>query len=180
MSARGRPSLDDDDTLKKVARKLAGSSRQSSRSAIVQCLPDPSDTNVRRLQRKWRAVGGRYLAQAREEVMRQRAEQAMVIERETRRDYLGDSMMGGVFGSLPVVADLDRLTAGFALITAEFDRAMAPWRDQVSEAGRQFELMQRALGDSPAMKAIRDLDERHRIRETDGLAALRDVPRRRR
>ena len=66
MIGRGRPAIDDDALLRKIAAKLAKNPQQSPRSAIVQALPEFSDSAVRRLQRKWRERGEAYLKAARE------------------------------------------------------------------------------------------------------------------
>ena len=64
---KGRPSIDDSRILLEVARKINGDDEITIRSAIIQSLPGYSDSNTRRLQRKWRQNGARYMKMIGEE-----------------------------------------------------------------------------------------------------------------
>lgn len=64
---RGRPHNDDANTLLAIAHKIKSKDGITVRSAIVQCLPECSDSNIRRLQRKWRQEGQHYLNKVAEE-----------------------------------------------------------------------------------------------------------------
>ncbi len=58
---KGRPRCNDENTLLAVARKIKANHGITVRSAIVQCLPEYSDANIRRVQRKWRNESTHYL-----------------------------------------------------------------------------------------------------------------------
>ena len=64
---RGRPrgtGLDDSPMLKKMADLLAADPKLKPTRAIKRVLEQPGETNVRRLQGKWKDDGARYLADA--------------------------------------------------------------------------------------------------------------------
>ncbi|HWL70412.1 MAG TPA: hypothetical protein VNS22_18815 [Geminicoccus sp.] len=56
MSERGRPLLDDGQYLTRAAALLYERRASSVRSALCQAKPGCSDADLRRLQRKWKAM----------------------------------------------------------------------------------------------------------------------------
>ena len=62
MKNRGRPMIDDDVKLSAVAELRVAGKAKSVRNAIVQIVGD-NDSDIRRLQRKWRYVGAEYVRQ---------------------------------------------------------------------------------------------------------------------
>ena len=64
---RGRPHIDDSQHLARVADLVARGEANTPRRAIVRVV-GPSDSAVRRLQRKWRASKHQLLARAQERI----------------------------------------------------------------------------------------------------------------
>lgn len=50
---RGRPARDDDEVLGVAAYLVATNAAPSVRSALARALGQPTDSDIRRLQRKW-------------------------------------------------------------------------------------------------------------------------------
>lgn len=143
--ARGRPTVNDDALLQAVAAKLARKQAPSPRSAIVQVLPTKSnnqfDSDVRRLQRKWRQRGTALLVEAEAMLKRQEQERA-----ELKR--MADRIAGDHFGLSPALAELTARQALVEQAVRPFGDAMthirqmeAEWSRQMSGIGKAFEQM---------------------------------------
>jgi hypothetical protein len=107
---RGRPNVDDDATLQAAAMKLARGEVVTPRSAIAQSLParrssQSFDSDLRRVQRKWRKAGEALLARARDTIARQKRDQAEA-DRRIERELFGHGY-GGLSSAL-TAADVAR------------------------------------------------------------------------
>ncbi len=142
MAKRGRPTIDDDPLLKKVAARLAKHPEQSPRSAIVQALPEYSDSAVRRLQRKWLKNGEAYLKAAQEDLQEQKT------DRVVRRNLLG-----GVPAANLGAIKLDQIVQAQQRVQAMLDSGA------MSKALRQIETLQRAIDRIDPLRHIRSVLE---------------------
>lgn len=141
MPSRGRPSINDSQTLRKVAMRLASGQARTARSAIAQALDNPSDTAIRRLQRKWRTAGDRYLAEARAHWNNQ----VRFIERELQ------APQPSAFTS-----DLLAQIVGPSYSMGAFGDPIMQMKTAFGSVADQVELLRRTIEDSPAQKAIRE------------------------
>lgn len=138
---KGRPRNDDDNTLLAIARKIKANGKMKVRSAIVQCLPEYSDANIRRLQRKWRLEGQHYLNKVSEENKR-------VVD----RTHIGVAPRHYSLIAQEIQASIDRITAPTRHLREAIDRLNAPFR--------QMQEMQEALRlQMPAIHSAKRLAE---------------------
>ena len=135
MPSRGRPALNDGPILHKVAMKLAQDQVRTARSAILQSLDLPSDSNVRRLQRKWRKHGGDYLREARQmltqqrEQMRRAREEALAAVRSEAFNPLGSFGQPSLIGLPATIDHLGGLAAAVRLSMEPMASAAAAFRE---------------------------------------------------
>lgn len=133
---KGRPRNNDDSILLDIARKIKADSKITVRSAIVQCLPVITDSNIRRLQRKWRTEGASYLNR----VDDQRSRSIDRTQIGIPRSYFTMAQ--------EIRASLDSVTAPMRQMQEAIDRMNAPFRQ-----------MQEIISSNPAILSAKRLAE---------------------
>lgn len=162
---RGRPTgTGKNDTLylQRIADLLLAEPKLKPTTAIKRVIFKRADqseqdiTLVRRLQGKWQTVGPELL-----QVARQRAEQKAAADkivpvrtggRATSRLY------NEAIGQMALTDTLSRMTRGLD-ISRSLEKAMNPFGDTISKIMEQ-ERRFRDLMDPPALRAMRELNER--------------------
>lgn len=168
MRKRGRPPVDDDAILRAVARRLAKAEATSTRSAIAQSLQITTgsfDSNVRRIQRKWRTQGERLLAEAKYSLRKQDNDKV------SRRQQIDMELHGSSIGFTSYGPHPFSSPGPFASAFSQVEKAIemqARWYknlkvDQQREAIMREALMQQTLmRDTLAEKMRREVLEHER------------------
>lgn len=162
---RGRPTgtgKNDNLFLQRVAELLIADPRLKPTTAIKRVIYKRADqseqdvTLVRRLQGKWKVVGTELLQAARHRADQKAAADKIVPVRTGQRAT--SRLYDEAIGQLAITDTLSRMTRGLD-ISRSLQKAMNPLGDTMSKIMEQ-ERRFRDLMDPPALRAMRELNER--------------------